>query len=454
MPDHSVSDHVTDHGETDRSVTVLSGARVVTPEGVLDPGWVTVFDGRISAVGAGTRPHLPAPPTAGGPAWAGHGSDGSVRSAEAGAPTFAGVPTFVDLAGAWLVPGFIDLHMHGGGGHDVTAGIEAMADAVAFHRAHGTTRTLVSLVAAPLDRLVEQLGWIADLAGRGAPSGGHVIGAHLEGPFLARARCGAQPPEHLRDPDRRAFADLVTAARGTLRYVTVAPELPGAGRLVTDVVAAGAVAAVGHTDADYEAATAAFDAGASLATHLFNGMRSFHHREPGPVGAALDAGAACEMINDGVHLHPAAVRLVARDPHQLVLVTDAVDSAGMGDGDYFLGGQAVRVRAGAARLAASGVLAGSTLTMDRAFRRAVVDCGLPVELAAAAAATNPARVLGLSQACGAIAAGLAADLVVLDPDLRVVQVMVGGEWSQTVPTGLAGGGTATTDPATRNKRRK
>ncbi len=382
-------------------MTVLAGCRVVTPGGVLDPGWVEVHEGRIAAVGVG----MPA------------GRNGRAEKA------------VTDLDGAWLLPGFVDLHVHGGGGHDVTASPGDMAAAVAFHRAHGTTRTLVSLVTAPLDMLAEQLSWVADLVEHAPRPDGHVVGAHLEGPFLSHARCGAQPPQHLLDPDRAAFAGLVRAARGTIRCITVAPELPGALDVIADAVDAGVVVAIGHTDATYDQTAAAFAAGATLTTHLFNCMRPLHHREPGPVGAALDAAVACELINDGVHVHPSIIRMVARDPRRLVLVTDAIDAAGAGDGAYVLGGRAVRVHDGQARLAGSGVLAGSTLTMDEALRRAVVDAGLPIEVAAVAAATNPARVLGLSGRCGAIAVGLDADLVVLDVDLCLVRVMARGVWS-------------------------
>jgi N-acetylglucosamine-6-phosphate deacetylase len=374
-------------------MTVLAHARVVTPGGVLDDGWVSIADGRIAAIGAGDPP------------------------AEAGTAT--------DLAGAWLLPGFIDLHVHGGGGHDASASPDDLAAAVAFHRSHGTTRTLVSLVTAPLDALAEQLGWVADLAAAGPTSNGHVVGAHLEGPFLSHARCGAQNPAHLLAPDRRAFAGLAEAARGHLRSVTLAPELPGALELVEDVLGAGAVAAIGHTDAGYDQARAAIDAGATLATHLFNGMRPLHHRDPGVIGAALLAELACELINDGVHVHPAITTLLARVPERLVLITDAIDAAGVGDGDYVLGGQPVAVRAGQARLA-SGSLAGSTLTMDAALRRAVRDSGLSMVAASAAASGNPARVLGIDDRCGSIARGRDADLVVLDDDLRLVQVIAGG----------------------------
>ncbi|MCK9900714.1 N-acetylglucosamine-6-phosphate deacetylase [Parafrankia colletiae] len=391
---------------------LLTGAKVVTPGGVLDPGRVLVRDGLIAQVGRGDLDLDP----------------GRAEPAER-----------VDLTGAWLLPGFVDLHMHGGGGHDVAASAADMAGAVAFHQAHGTTRTLVSLVTAPVARLAEQLGWVAALTAAGPGPDGHVVGAHLEGPFLAAERRGAQPAEHLRRPDRAVFADLEAAAAGALRVITVAPELPGAAAVVAAALEAGAVAAAGHTDATYAQASAAFAAGITLTTHVFNGMRPLHHREPGTAGAALDAGVACELINDGVHVHPALLRLVAAEPERLVLVTDAVDAAGAGDGEYVLGGHPVRVRDGQARLVAGGALAGSTLTMDQAVRRAVA-AGLPIEVVAAAAATNPARVLGLDARCGAIAPGLDADLVVLDAELAVTAVMAGGRWVGGRGAPRSGGG--------------
>lgn len=375
----------------------LVGGRVVTPSGVLDHGWVAVEDGRVTAVGAGRAP-----------------STAPVR----------------DVGGGWLLPGYIDLHMHGGGGHDVTSSPDSMAAAVAFHRGHGTTSTLVSLVTAPTEALVEQLVWIAALTRRGATREGTVLGAHLEGPFLSHARCGAQNAAYLRMPDRAIFAELLAAGDGTLRSVTIAPELPGALELVADAVAAGVVVALGHSDATYAPARAAIGAGASLCTHLFNGMRPLHHREPGLIGAALEADIAFELINDGVHVHPAVTALLGHRAEQLVLVTDAIDAAGVGDGEFVLGGQQVRVQDGQARLASTGSLAGSTLTMAEAVRRAVHDSGLPIELASAAASANPARVLGLQDRVGAISPGRSADFVILDDDLQVVAVMAAGAWCE------------------------
>ncbi|MBV9821167.1 MAG: N-acetylglucosamine-6-phosphate deacetylase [Actinobacteria bacterium] len=377
-------------------MTVLTGARVVSPAGVLIGGEVRVADGRIATV---TSP--------GGSAATG-APDGEER---------------IDLAGCWLVPGFVDLHVHGGGGHDVTRSAADLLAAVRFHRGHGTTRTLVSLMAQPVDQLCEQLGWIAELS-----RGGEILGAHLEGPFLSAARCGAQRPENLLAPDPLVLGKLLEAGQGTVRTMTVAPELPGARELIADLLAAGVVAAVGHSDASYEQTIEAFAAGASLATHLFNAMGSLDHRAPGPSVAALDAGAYVEMINDGVHVHDALTRLVGRlAPDRLVFVTDAISAAGIGDGEYTLADQTVRVADGNA-WSAEDRLAGSTLTLDEALRRAVLEVGMGIEQAVAAAATTPARLLGLADECGAISEGLAADLVVLDADLRVRRVILGGNW--------------------------
>jgi N-acetylglucosamine-6-phosphate deacetylase len=387
-------------------MSVLANARVVTPDGVLEPGYVAIRDATITAVGAGAAPpHDDA----------------------------------VDLGGRWLLPGFIDLHMHGGSGADVARSPDDIAAAAAFHRTHGTTRTLISLVTAPPETLVRQLAWVADLADEPAA---RVVGAHLEGPFLSRVRCGAQNPAHLRAPDRGLLARLITAGHGSVRTMTLAPELPGALELIADLKAAGVVAALGHSDAGWAEAGAAIAAGATLATHLFNGMRPLHHREPGIIGAALGARLACEVINDGVHVHPSIPALVERATSNLVLVTDAIEAAGRGDGEYELGGQRVLVHDGQARLADSGSLAGSTLTMDDAVRRAVRDGGLTIEQAAAAAAGNPARVLGLDDRCGRIAPGLDADLVVLDDELRVDRVMVGGAWVQPATTARSSAATS------------
>jgi len=303
-----------------------------------------------------------------------------------------------------------------------------MEEAVAFHRGHGTTGTLVSLMTAPVAALSEQLGWAAELAARGPSRRGHVLGSHLEGPFLSERRCGAQNEAHMLAPDAALLDRLRAAAGDSLRMVTIAPELPGALALIETLGGAGVIVAMGHSDANYEQALQGIRAGARHATHLFNAMPPLLHRDPGLVGAALETGITCELINDGRHIHPAIVRMVFDLIDSPVLVTDAIDATGAGDGRFELGGQEVVVHDGEARLAATGSLSGSTLTMDRALRNAVKACGLSVERASAAASAVPARALGLEHELGSIAPGMCADMVVLDDDLLITGVMGSGVW--------------------------
>ena len=392
---------------------VLSAGHVVTPEAVLSPGWIRLAGSRIDAVGLGEPP------------------------AEPGLPV-------TSLRGRWVLPGFVDMHVHGGGGASFTEGTaEDARRAAEFHRRNGTTTMLASLVTAPLADMEARAAMLAGLAREGV-----IAGLHLEGPFLAAARCGAQDPRHMIAPDVAAFDRLLAMAAGWLRVITLAPELPGATDLITAVAQAGVIAAVGHTDATADVTSAAVDAGARHATHLFNGMRPLHHREPGPVGALLDRDeVTCEVIADGVHLHDTAIRLVARaaGPGRLVLITDAMAAAGMPDGRYRLGSMWVDVAGGEARLSAgagpgagagsgagagprvSGAIAGSTATMASVVRHAVA-AGLPVTDVAAAASTNPARVLGLAGHTGALCPGLDADLVVCDEAFGLRAVMRRGEW--------------------------
>jgi N-acetylglucosamine-6-phosphate deacetylase len=381
---------------SDGSTTLLlTGGRVVSGDGVLERAWVQIEGDTIVEVGE-HRPAVEAP--------------------------------VVDLEGAWLLPGYIDLHVHGGGGHSVATSQEAMEGAVAFHRTRGTTATLVSLVTAPVEELVAQAGWAAALTRRGPRPRGCVLGVHLEGPFLSPGRRGAQNAAHMIAPDPEILERLIDAGEGALRMMTLAPELEGALPLIARLREHGVIAAIGHSDASYEEARAAIRAGANHATHLFNGMGPLHHRAPGLVGAALEAGIPSELISDGRHLHPAVISLVCRLIDCPVLITDAIDAAGVGDGTFDLGGLAVHVQDGEARLASTRSLAGSTLTMDRAVARAVRESGLSIERAAAAAATNPARVLGLEDRLGSIAPGRRADLVVLDDALEVRRVMAAGDW--------------------------
>jgi N-acetylglucosamine-6-phosphate deacetylase len=373
-------------------VTILTDARVLQGDQVVEGGWVRWEGERLAEVGRG---HLPLD-----------------RHCSAG--------------GRLVVPGFVDIHVHGGGGGSFTTGSAEDGAAVArFHRRRGTTTLLASLVTAPLADLLRQISALAELVDDEI-----VAGLHLEGPFLSSARCGAHPRQLLRAPTRAALEQLLCRRPGAVRMATLAPELDGGIDAVAQLAAAGVVPAIGHTDAAYDVAHAAVDAGARVATHLFNAMRPIHHREPGVAVALMERPeVVCELINDGLHLHPSLVRWVLGTVGEAraALVSDAIAAAGADDGLYTLGRSTVRVRDGRAELMDGSSLAGSTLTMDVAFRRVVRCQGLPVGAAARATATTPAAVLGLDDV-GRIAPGRLANLVVLEEDLTVRAVLYRGSW--------------------------
>ncbi|RLK47839.1 N-acetylglucosamine-6-phosphate deacetylase [Microbacterium telephonicum] len=329
----------------------------------------------------------------------------------------------IDGGGRVLTPGFLDIHHHGGGGAAYDDGAEAIVTARAAHRAHGTTRAVLSLVTASVDDLAARVAVIADAAERDAT----ILGSHLEGPFLDVGHKGAHTASLLRALDAAAIERLVDAGRGTVRQVTLAPELPGGIDAVSRFVEAGVVVAVGHTNATYAEARAAFDVGATLVTHAFNAMPGIHHREPGPIVAAMaDERVTLELIADGIHVHPDVVALAfAGAPGRIALVTDAMAAACAADGAYELGGLAVTVIDGTARLDSDGAIAGSTLTQDAALRL-VVAGGLPLPDAVAALTTTPARVFGWEGRYGSLRPGASADAVLLSPDLRVQAVWVDG----------------------------
>ncbi|MFE2279517.1 N-acetylglucosamine-6-phosphate deacetylase [Streptomyces sp. NPDC059454] len=369
---------------------VLTGARVVLPTGTVDGGRVTVEGTRIASTGP--------------------------ENAET-----------LDLSGHWLVPGFVDLHNHGGGGASFTSGTaEDVLKGVHTHRAHGTTTVVASAVTGDLDLLARQAGMLAELAQQG-----DIAGIHFEGPFISPCRKGAHDEQLLRDPDPAEVRKLIDATHGQARMVTLATELPGGLDSVRLLAEHGVIAAVGHTDATYEQTLRAIDAGATVATHLFNAMPPLGHRSPGPIAALLeDERVTVELINDGTHLHPAALRLAFHHAGaaRVAFITDAMDAAGFGDGRYLLGPMEVEVADGVARLAEGGSIAGSTLTLDRAFQRAVTVDGLPVEDVVRAISANPARLLGMDDRIGSLEPGKDADLVVLDDGFDLVGVMRRGEW--------------------------
>ncbi|GAA2046154.1 N-acetylglucosamine-6-phosphate deacetylase [Agromyces tropicus] len=382
-------------------ITVIHSARIVSGGDTVPDSWVRFEGDRIADRGIGD-------------AW---------REAE---DVRAGAAVEVtDAAGRWLTPGFVDIHCHGGGGEAFDDGGEAISRALAVHRAHGTTRSVCSLVTAPVDVLAERVSAIA----RVAASDPLVLGAHLEGPFLDHEFRGAHDPVMLRQADAVAVDRLLEAADGGLRQVTIAPEHDGAPEAIARFVDAGVAVAVGHTGADFETALRAFDAGASILTHAFNGMRGIHHRAPGPVVAAMHADhVTLEVIDDGVHVHPDVVRLAfAGAQGRVALVTDAMAAAGASDGDYVLGSLAVTVRDGIARLAENGAIAGSTLTQDEALRRAVLDAGVPLHEAVGALTVTPASAIGRAGDLGRLDTGFAADAVLLDEHLGVAAVWGAGE---------------------------
>ena len=373
---------------------IISVGALVTGDRVLRPGWIRSDDGVIAEIGNGTPPR----------------------------------PADHDFPDAIAVPGFVDVHVHGGGGASYTDGVADQVRAAAdFHRGHGTTTTVTSTVSATPEHLLEIVGRLRELVREGVSAG-----IHLEGPWISHARCGAHDPGALRSPSLDEIDEVLAAADGTVVMVTIAPELPGALEAIDRLVDAGVTVAVGHTDATYDQVRDAVDRGARVATHLFNAMAPLTHREPGPPLALMDdPRVVVELIGDGVHLHPALVRDVqcAVGVDRVALVTDAMVAAGMSDGAYKLGSLDVTVSDGVARVSDTGAIAGSTATMDDLFARTAAglrgradEYSDDVLIACAAmTSTNPARVLGRAD-IGVLEAGRRADVVILDPDLRVLEV--------------------------------
>ncbi len=373
---------------------VLQVGAIVLPGGTSGPGFVVIEGGRIAGIEEGRHP----------------------------APD-------LDFPDGTVAPGFVDLQINGAAGCDFLSPTEkGLTEAHAYLLRTGTVAYLPTLITSPEEPLRAALAFFAEHAHRpGAPS---IVGVHLEGPFLSRARPGAHRLERLRAPSLQWIGRIVEDFHGLIRIVTLAPELDGALPIIDWLVAHGIVAAVGHTDATFAEATAAFERGARLATHLFNAMRPHHHREPGVVGAALaHPEVICSIIADLVHLHPAMIQLVTarKGPDRVALISDAIAAAGAAARDVTLGDQAVRVVNGAPRLA-DGTLAGSVLAMDQAVRN-MVSAGHRLDQAVRMASTTPAALLGLSQ--GELRVGLRADLVILDRSLAVTAVVIGGVPART-----------------------
>lgn len=344
------------------------------------------------------------------------------KIAAIGAPD---IPCDVDAEGKYLVPGFVDIHTHGAVNEDFSdgdpTGLEKMSR---YYAKNGVTSFLATTMTLKEETLLPAMKAIRDF--KRPANGAKCAGIHLEGPFLSYAKRGAQAAENLHAPDVQLFHRLNAASGNGVRLVTVAPEEPGAMEFIREVSQICTVS-LGHTTADYDTAMAAFGAGASHATHLFNGMPSFLHRAPGVVGAAFDSGASVELICDGLHIHPSAVRVA----HQMfgknfVAISDSLRCAGMPDGQYELGGQPIEMNSGKATLLGTDTLAGSSTNLLAEVRN-LVRFGISLEAAITAVSAAPAKAIGAGWRIGKIAPGYAADFLLLTPKLDLLAVYIDGE---------------------------
>ncbi|NEW07787.1 N-acetylglucosamine-6-phosphate deacetylase [Paenibacillus sp. SYP-B3998] len=384
------------------SEIIIHHTAVVTEQGVIENGVIRITDGVISYIG----------------------------DAETWRPeTASGEAQHIDAKGGWLLPGFIDVHVHGGYGADfMDATPEAMDTITRFHAQNGTTSMLATTMTATRENIDRVLGEVHRYMSKPMPYA-ELLGVHMEGPFISPKWAGAQDPNLMLLPQLDWLKDWYERYPQLVRQLTLAPEREGGLEMIAWLRDHNIVAACGHTDATYADIQEAVGAGLSHAVHTYNAMKPLHHREPGTVGAVLtDARISGEVIADGHHVHPAAIRLLAmvKQPHGLLLITDAMSAAGLGDGHYELGGQGVTVKAGVAKLTEGGALAGSTLTMIDALRFMVREVGVSVAEASRYASGNPARLLGVEATHGSIAQGKRADLLLVSPKLELERVWVQG----------------------------
>ena len=350
--------------------------------------------------------------------------DGVIASVQPGRTS---APADVDLGGAYLVPGFLDLHTHGAAGFDVNAASASeLLEIGRFFAAHGVTGWNASILT---DTQEQTLWCLMQARQAAAQSGGaKLLGVHLEGPFLAAEYKGAMPEALLRCGDASLFRTYQQTAGGLISYMTVSPEVPGVLDLIRELGGLTPIA-LGHSGADYDQTMSCIRAGAKAATHTCNAMRLLHQHQPAILGAVLESDVYCEMICDGRHLHPGTVRLLikCKGLDRVIAVTDSIQAAGLPDGNYRLGVNDVVVCDGDAKLATTGVRAGSTLTMDQALRNLIAFTGLPLERVLPVLTENPARLMGWQDRKGTIEPGKDADLTVLDSNLQVAATYVGGQ---------------------------
>ena len=330
----------------------------------------------------------------------------------------------IDAECGYLIPGLIDIHTHAAVGEDASDGSpEGLEKMSVYYAKDGVTSWLPTTMTIGEDDLTKAMHAMRDFVR--TQCGAMLAGVNLEGPFVSVKKCGAQNPKFIKAPDADMFFRLNEASGGKARLVTVAPEEPGSVEFIKKVSETCTVS-VGHTSASYDTAMRAFDAGASHATHLFNAMPPLHHRNPGVIAAASDAGATVELITDGFLIHPSVIRLVHRlFCERLVLISDSLRCAGMPDGEYELGGQPITMKNGKATLSGTDTLAGSSVHLMEGLRRAV-SFGVPLEAAVMAATYSPAKAVGLENEIGSIKQGCFADLVILDNELNVKNVFING----------------------------
>jgi N-acetylglucosamine-6-phosphate deacetylase len=379
--------------------TCITAGWVFTPLESIQSGMVVIEDGQIVSISARAAAEIPS-----------------------GAEDLE----FHDLI---LAPGYIDIHVHGGAGHDVMQ--DDPSGRVAFERSlarNGVTSYLATTVTAPMERILGALDRLAGLiTAEPEAAGARALGIHLEGPFISPRKCGVHPVDHLLDPTLERFDKLWQASSGTVKMMTIAPELPGAEPVIAEALKRGVHSSLGHSDATFASAKNAIKAGATHATHTFNAMRALDHREPGILGAVLsDDRLMADIIADGVHVAPAMIKLFlkAKGPELAVLITDAISATGMPDGSYQLGGFKVQVRGD--RCEFEGKLAGSVLTMDRAVRNVMSFADWNLQQSVALASRNPSCLLGISENKGVIAEACDADLILLTPAGEVVCTWVSG----------------------------
>ncbi len=372
-------------------MSIIAAERGVLGDTLVNNPWIRIDDKHIVEVGAGKPPAEPQ--------W-----------------SFEGV----------LLPGFVDQHCHGGSESNFFAGDSSEARIAAdLHLSHGTTTLVASLVTAAPDTLIKQVESLVPLVNEGV-----IAGIHLEGPWISEQMCGAHDSLLLRDPDPTEISEILAAGQGMIVMATIAPERAGAIQAIQQLVSANVVVAIGHTACGYTKAQEAIDAGATVATHLFNRMPNIDHRDPGPIVALMnDPRVTVELIADGVHLDPALIPFVVQTvgSHRAAVITDAMGAAGSPDGDYVIGELEVQVIDGVARLKKNGALAGSTLTMDIALKILVEECGLSLPIASGMVSGVSAKAMGFTDR-GSIATGHQADLVVVDNSMDVIRVMQAGSW--------------------------